>query len=268
MHSFEADPANSHDTARIHPALTSFADEVCGTLARLIIYLCTLALIAILGVYAWDQLPGTEGEAAVKASWTPAPRSAPAFAGSQFDLSYKTDAYQIFRHTEGGGRRDVLRWADYDGKLVAELEIYRPGGELTEAMPAVADIAGRIDPEGFRELEAAGVIDSKFGAVTLLRVIGDTEGKRSCLGFLRRIDQPNLRISGWSCQGDTLPARRIAIACTLNRLTLLTSGNDPKLAELFAHAELRHSDCAASAVPALSADWVTSSDNPRLRGTF
>jgi len=50
-----------------------------------------------------------------------------------------------------------------------------------------------------REFEAAGVIDNKFGAVTLL--IGDTNGKRSCLNFLKRIDQPNLRISGWSCQG-------------------------------------------------------------------
>ena len=77
-----------------------------------------------------------------------------------------------------------------------------------------------------------------------------------------------MRISGWSCQGDTLPARRAAIACMLNRLALLDAGNDPKLAELFARAELRRSDCAASAAPALSADWVTGSDNPRLRGAF
>ena len=267
MHSFEADPANSPYRSRIHPALTSFADEACGTLARLIAYLGTLALIAILGLAAWDQLPGAEPEATAKAGWTPATRSAPAFAVSQFDLSYKTDAYRIFRHPEGG-RKDVLRWVGQDGAPVAELEIYRPGGELGEAVPATADIAGRIDPDGVREIEAAGVIDSKFGAVTLLRVIGDAEGKRACLGFLRRIDQPNLRISGWSCQGDTLPARRTAIACTLNRLTLLTAGNDPKLAELFAHAELRRGNCAAASAAALSADWVTGSDNPRLRGTF
>ena len=79
---------------------------------------------------------------------------------------------------------------------------------------------------------------------------------------------PNVRISGWSCQGDNLPARRAAIACMLNRLTLLGAGNDPKLAELFARAELRRSDCAASALPALSADWLTGADNPQLRGAF
>ena len=107
-----------------------------------------------------------------------------------------------------------------------------------------------MDPDGARELEAAGIIDSKFGTVTLLRPVG-SDSARSCLGFVKRVDEPNFRISGWSCQGDTLPARRAAISCTLNRLILLTAGNDPKLAELFAHAELRRSDCSLSTAPAL-----------------
>jgi hypothetical protein len=267
MHLFEAAAANSHYTARIHPALTRFADETCGTLARLIAYLCTLALIAMFGIFLWDQLPAVEPQSATKTGWGPATRSVPAFAVSQFDLSYKTDAYQILRHPEGG-RRDVLRWTDLNGKPVAELEIYRPGGELGAGAPAIAEIARRVDPTGVREFEAAGVIDSKFGAVPLQRPIGESEGAPSCIHFLKGIDQPNLRISGWSCQGETLPARRTAIACTLNRLMLLAAGNDPKLAELFAHAERKRRDCAASSPPASSADWVTGSDNPRLRGTF
>ena len=261
MHAFEARTAASYYSARIHPALSSFADEICGTLARLIAYLCTLALIAMSGVWLWDQIPEVdlEPEPLARAGWSAASRSAPAFAVSQFDLSYKTDTYRILRHPEGG-RKDVLRWLDQDGRLAAELEIYRPGGELTETAPA-AEGAGRL------ESEAAGIIDSKFGAVTL-RLKEDATGNRACLSFLKRIDQPHLRISGWSCQGNTLPVRRTAIACTLNRLALLTAGNDPKLAELFAHAELRRSDCAAASAAALSADWVTGADNPRLRGAF
>ena len=89
-----------------------------------------------------------------------------------------------------------------------------------------------------------------------------------CLGFIKRVDGPNLRISGWSCQGDSLPARRATIFCMLNRLTLLTAGNEPKLAGLFARAELRRIDCTASAAPALSADWLTGTGNPQLRGAF
>ena len=122
-----------------------------------------------------------------------------------------------------------------------------------------------MEPESRRELEAAGVIDSKFGHVTLLRLAGGADGARSCLGFVKRLDEPNLRISGWSCQGETLPARRAAISCMLNRLVLLTAGNDPKLAELFARAELKRGNCAA-ATSAVSADWVTAAQNPLLRG--
>ena len=122
-----------------------------------------------------------------------------------------------------------------------------------------------MDPEGMHELEAAGVIDSKFGSVTLLRLTGNTDDAPSCLGFIKRLDEPNLRISGWSCQRDTWPARRAAVACILNRLILLTAGNDPKLAELFAHAELRRGGCAPFTTLAPSADWVTGAENPRLR---
>lgn len=124
-----------------------------------------------------------------------------------------------------------------------------------------------MDPVRARELEAFGVVNSKFGTVTLLRLIG-TEAGRPCLGFLKRLDEPDFQISGWSCQGDTLPALRAALRRMLNRLTLLTAGNDPKLAELFARAELKRPDCASPSAPALSADWVTGNESPRLRGAL
>ena len=237
-------------------------------LARLVAYVGALALLAIVGVHLWDELPdGAALEPSAKAGWSAASRAYPAFAVSQFDLPGKTGTYEIFRHPEGG-RKDVFRWSAQGEKPVAELEIYRPGSEFDRSGPASAEMAARMDPEGGRELEAAGIVDSKFGTVTLLRQAGDAGGARSCLGFLKRLDEPNLRISGWSCQGDALAVRRAAISCMLRRLVLLTAGNDPKLAELFARAELRRSDCATSAAPPLSADWLMGSNNPRLRGAF
>ena len=47
--------------------------------------------------------------------------------------------------------------------------------------PAIAE---RMAPDGAREIEAAGVIDGKFGNVMLLRPIG-RDTSQSCLALLR-----------------------------------------------------------------------------------
>ncbi len=264
MRLFRADPAASHHTG-IPSALTSFVDEVYATLSGLFAYAAVLALFVVLGIHLWRQLPdATPTIAPAAADWRPASRQAPAFAVSKTDLRDKTESYEILRHPEGG-RKDVFSWADADGAAAAELEIYRPGGEAVG--PAMTEIAGRLDPGGAHELEAAGIVDSKFGGVTLLRPARQ-DGSRTCLGFLKQADAPDLRISGWTCQGASLPAQRAAIVCMLNRLTLLAAGNDPRLAALFAHAELRRTDCVTSGAPALSSDWVMGSENPLLRGAL
>src|ERR1019366_9944906 len=85
----------------------------------------------------WPCLPSSASgavEPSTKAGWSVAMRSYPAFAVSQFDLPEKTETYQILRHPEGG-RKDVLRWTGKGEKPVAELEIYRPGGEFSQSEP-------------------------------------------------------------------------------------------------------------------------------------
>jgi hypothetical protein len=126
MHSFSAGPANFHYTTGIHPALTSFADEVCGTLARLLAYLMTLALLTIVAIATWEPLlDATIVEPLDKGAWSPVERSSRAFAVSQFDSPNKTEAYENFRHPSGG-RKDLFRWSGADSKPVAELEILSP----------------------------------------------------------------------------------------------------------------------------------------------
>jgi hypothetical protein len=251
----------------IHPALTSFADECCGTLARLIAYVGALALFGIVALHFWDQLQfDAATEPADQPGFTLAAHSRPAFAVSSLDPPEKSETYAIFRHP-AGGRKDVFHWGPAGDRPIAELEIYRPGGEPL-AQPIAADLAARMAPEAPQNLEtaleAAGVIDSKFGTVTLLRPVTGRDPARSCLGFIKRFGDPAVQISGWSCQGATLPARRTAIGCMLNRLTLLASGNEPRQAELFARAELKRGSCMAAT--AVSMDWVTGAENPRLRG--
>jgi hypothetical protein len=260
MQSPEAGTAVS--PTQIHLALANFADEVVGTLARLFAYVGILLLFAILGLAGLGQLPSLrDDEPTEKPGWSVADRSHPAFAVSRLDSSEKTASYTIFRHPEGG-RRDVLRWSGEADKPLAELEIYREGGEFDVTRPATEGLAIRMGLAAATPLEQAGLIDTKFGPVALFRPSGTAQG--ACLFYLKRNEEPALQISGFSCQGDSLPARRAAVACMLNRLTQLASGNEPKLAELFARAELKRRPCAASG----SSDWLLGAANAQLRGAL
>jgi hypothetical protein len=259
MQSFPGISARSLSATRIHPALTSFADEVCATVARLFAYMGTLALLGIVTIHGWDQVLILTDAPALKPGWRTADRSYPAFAVGNTDSHGKSVSYTILRHPQGG-RKDILRWMAAGDEPMAELEIYRPGVEFNPATGA--GLATRMG--GTLALETAGVLDSKFGAVALLGQAGVAEAK-SCLAFFKRIDDPALQISGFSCAREGLPARRAAVGCMLDRLTLLVSGNEPKLAELFAHAELKRGGCAP---PNPMADWMSSAENPQLRGAL
>ncbi|MGY4628625.1 hypothetical protein [Bradyrhizobium sp. USDA 4486] len=249
---------------QLYLALAAFADEVVGTLARLFAYVGALALFSILALAALNQLPDMrDDEPAVRPGWGVADRSHPAFAVSRQDSSEKTVSYAILRHPEGG-RRDVMRWTSEADKPVAELEIYREGGEFDVARPATADLAIQMGLGAATPLEQAGLIQTKFGPVALFRPVGTDKAAPPCLGYLKRNEEPGLQISGFSCQGDTMPVRRAAIACMLNRLTLLASGNEPKLAEFFAHAELKRRACDGAA----ASDWLLGAANAQLRGAL
>jgi hypothetical protein len=237
MQPLQAIPAAS-PLAGFGAAFKRMADELCGTLARLIAYLCALALLFIFGVWLWGEAQGIYSEPPARPEWTAAARPVSAFASNQYDFQYKTRSYHVLRHAEGG-RRDILRWSGADGRPIAELEIYRPGGEIESAVP----------------FETMGTVDSKFGPVALLR-----RTEEGCLGFLKAIDRPFLRISGFVCQDETLPAQSAAVACLLNRLSLVAAGNDARLAELFARADLKRAECRT--------DWVSGSGRPALRGAI
>ena len=250
---------------RTHPALTSFADECCATLARLVAYVGALALFAIAASHAWDRLQlDMSGDPASRPGFTLADRSRPAFAVRSLDLQEKSESYQIFRHPQGG-RKDVFHWGEPGETPVAELEIYRPRGEFDRSQWPSLELAKRMAADDRGELEAAGVIDTKFGNVALFRLPGRFDPAKSCLDFAKSFGDPALLISGWSCQSGSLLARRAAIACMLDRLTLLASGNEPRLAELFAHADLNRRGCGPASA-AVAADWVTAAENPGLRG--
>ncbi len=254
----------------IHPVLRGSADDRSALAVRIMAYLCGLAVLAVIAVDLLSSAPvAANAGMPVQRGWIPASRPHPAFAISKLDLSDRTDAYEILRHPDGG-RKDILRWAATAGEApTAEIEIYRPGSELDAFAAPDIDVAIRMAGQTANgnagDIEPAGVIESKFGPVTLLRLSGAAlPGKQACLGFAKTFSSSNVTISGWSCQASSLAAQKSFLGCTLNRLTLLSAGNDPKMAELFARAELRRDTCTTTAMAAAS--WIASGDTPLLRG--
>ena len=237
--------ADAHDASLHEPkliaTLTGFADELRATTTRIVAYLCGIAVLALIATdlvsRLQDDVDLAPRLALRQSAWYPVERPLPAFAAPLPDLSDKTATYEILRHAEGG-RKDVLKWLDAGVALPsAEIEIYRPGDESPAFAPALLEISARTALWNVRSVQADGVIDTKFGPVSLVAFSTEAAGKRvSCTGFARSFDDPQVQISGWSCGGAAQPGGRQAVACLLNRLTLLAAGSDPKLSELFARA--------------------------------
>ncbi|MDR3469220.1 MAG: hypothetical protein P4M07_25095 [Xanthobacteraceae bacterium] len=249
----------------IHPLLRGIAVEGRAVAVRLLAYVCGLAMLALIAAdlmatavqqvqdqQAQDQ---TSSAGAPVPGWSRASRPDRAFAVAAADFPAKTETYETWRRPDGS-RRDVLRWIGDGGEPVAELTVERAGS--LGFVPLAAAVAPQTGAAS-AELEPAGLVRSKFGSVELWRVAG---GAPSCLGFAKDVTSPRLRISGWTCAAQTRNPPPVLIGCALDRLTLLSAGNNPELAALFARAELKRGGCGTS----LAADWVTEPAPPRLRG--
>ena len=247
---------------RFHPAPLRLAIDFSGVFVRLLAYGSGLAMLA---VFLTDLMTSASEDfkagRVLKPDWAPAGRSYPAFALAPTDSRVKPAGYEIMRHPLGG-RRDILRWAA-EGDRPAEIEIYRAGTEVEAYEDPTAALAARLAIPPTGDVQMAGVMDTKFGPVSLLRFHNAGPSLRGCVGFTKTFDDVHLRLSGWSCEGSTADAQRSLIGCALNGLTLLSAGNDPKVAEVFARAELRRTNCSAELA---RADWLNGAQEPSLRG--
>jgi hypothetical protein len=264
MHPVSADPARPSAYPWFFLALGNLADDICTTSARLVVYVGALTLIGILMLAVWQRIDDRDSD-----GWLLAGEAVPEFALKRIDQLDRTATYVVRRHPEGG-RRDIIRWGETSNEpALAELEIYQLGPEAETASAPAHQLAGRMALKDDAALEPAGLIDSKFGPIDMLRATGaKARQSASCLGFLKEISEPALRISGWSCHGATSPAQRAVVGCMVNRLSLLAGDHEPELAALFARADLKPDTCGAPIPRRGVPDWVTSADNPRLRGAL
>jgi hypothetical protein len=221
--------------------------DIGATMVRIVAYMGGLAILAVAaasifrtpaGVVAVDPPPQPQ--------WTTVERPHPAFELSMPELAGTAFDYAILRRDSDGARKDVLTWggAAASGPYVM-VEIYRPGAAGEHFIDPSSEIAVRIlDFAVTDDVKPAGRLDSKFGAVPLVDFAIVPNGKeRRCLGFVRAFDSPAMQIAGWYCSAGREIVDRATLGCALDRLTILSAGGDPRLDELFAHAELKRTFC-------------------------
>ncbi len=231
----------------MQPASQTVPEDIQGTLVRIFAYMGGLAILAIVAA-SFFQTP------AVVAAFGPSPRPQwieverphPAFELLLPEVAGDASRYAILRRDADGARKDVLTWGEAAGSgPYVMVEIYRPGSAGDRFIDAMSEIAARIiDFPVTDDVKPAGSIDGKFGAVSLIDFAIAPNGKeRRCLGFARAFAEPVMQIAGWYCSAGDEVVNRATLACALDRLTIISAGGDPKLAELFARAELKRTFC-------------------------
>ena len=228
----------------MHPSVPTLTGEIRATAVRLLAYISGIAGLAVLAAELLQPPPVVAAiEPTERPDWLTIERPAPAFAVNLPELSEEPH-YTIQRHVRGGGRKDIISFGE-PGRSVryAMLEIYRPGTELGHFADPASEIAlraGSLGPAG--DVRISLPLESKFGQTATVDFAVGHFGGGHCVGFVRHFNMPRLQISGISCNMDTI-VDRTAVTCMLDRLTLLSSGSDQKVAEVFARAEVNRKFC-------------------------
>jgi hypothetical protein len=222
-------------------------EDFGGTMLRLLAYMAGLAVLGVLGVIFF-RLPDVVAAVAPapRPQWIEVERPHPAFELVMPELGGPASRYAIFRREADGARKDVLSWGEAasSGPYVM-LEVYRPGAPSDRFIDPASEIAARLIALTVTDdVKPAGVIDGKFGAMSLVDfAIAPNGRERRCLGFARAFDDPSMQIAGWYCSASTQVVDRALLACALDRLTILSAAGDSRVADLFARAEIKRSFC-------------------------
>jgi hypothetical protein len=211
-----------------------------------------------------------------KPAWLPVVRPIRLFALEAPELIKTAQNYDAVRSTSGDGREDNLAFgaaARADAPYM-RISVYRAGSEAVDPAPFFVDLSRRAASVGLAVAKTTPGQPtlSKFGEMETAEVkLQINEVERNCLAFRHAVGGENLRITGWYCAPAGSFAGRAGLSCLVDRLALLSAGEDHALRDSFVAAERRR-PAACSKGPLLAASAGSAPLPPeigpaRLRGT-
>jgi hypothetical protein len=209
-----------------------------------------------------------------KPAWLPVVRPIRLFALEAPELIKAVASYDAIRSTAGDGREDSLSFgaaARLDA-LFMRLSVYRAGSEAADPAPFFVDLTRRVATAGLAVSKATQgePIRTKFGDMEIAEMKLSMKGvERSCLAFRRAVPGESLRLGGWYCTPAGAFGGRAGLSCLIDRLALISAGEDNALRDGFVAAERRRLACGKSPMLAASVASAASAQDPnppRLRG--
>lgn len=162
-----------------------------------------------------------------------------------------SENYTARRHAGGGGRIDVLQLGSISGTGPwARTEIYRFGRENAGRAPLYNDMARQASRAGFAILRYSRpeMLKTRFGALEYVDLVLAGDGREpACAGYRLRADNPGFSITGVACGGGLKPLDRQALVCALDRISLVSAGEDRAMGQFFAASELRRNETCTDA---------------------
>jgi hypothetical protein len=196
-----------------------------------------------------------KAEPALRSSWQEIGKPVKLYDLAAPQLAHEKRSYAARRHTSGGGRDDALTFGEFAGTgPFLRISIYRHGSEKVADAPFFVDMARRAAQLGlslsrahFAETQATRFGDMETAAMTMAE--GRT-ARDNCRGFRYSAAQLGLTIAGFACGAGDQPMSGGDLACLVDRLDLLSAGEDRPLRDFFAQAQSRGPRGCPDAVPA------------------
>jgi hypothetical protein len=167
------------------------------------------------------------------------------FALAAPDWGRGPTSYTAQRHRDGGGRRDNLTFGTFGtDQPWLHLTLYRLGADVAVVAPFFVDMARRAAPAGLAvaRMGQPAPLPTRFGTFevadfTLAGQAGAAGSSTQCLGFRLRGGKI-LQIGGFACGAPGQPVSRQRLACTLDRIDLISAGDDTELRGFFTGAPI------------------------------
>lgn len=186
-------------------------------------------------------------------------------------------SFQAKRHREGRGRIDVMTWGrlDDDAAPYLRLSVHRIGREpLADSsffIHMVREAAGF--GAAITRGHVADPMPTRFGLFEAADItLEQGSDSAQCLGFRFASPERLIRMTGFACGTAADPIDRRTLACTIDRISLISAGEDHDLKKFFAAAEAgRDPHCsprsAAAQPPSnVEASWIDQTGTAPLRG--